>query len=85
IVNQKGKATSKLRKKQEAINKALSEIAVAIDDMYDTVYFDELGITRLFIDEAHNFKNVPLETKANNVLGINSSGSKRCQDMMDKV
>lgn len=85
VVNQKGKATSKLKKKQEAINKALSEIATAIDDMYDTVYFDELGITRLFIDEAHNFKNVPLETKANNVLGINSSGSKRCQDMMDKV
>ena len=85
IVNQKGKATSKLKKKQEAINKALSEIAVAIDDMYDTVYFDELGVTRLFVDEAHNFKNVPLETKTNNVLGINSSGSKRCQDMMDKV
>lgn len=85
VVNQKGKATSKLKKKQEAINKALSEIVIAIDDMYDTVYFDELGITRLFIDEAHNFKNVPLETKANNVLGINSTGSKRCQDMMDKV
>lgn len=66
-------------------NKALSEITVAIDDMYDTVYFDELGITQLFIDEAHNFKNVPLETKANMVLGINRSGSKRCQDMMDKV
>ena len=85
VVNQKGKATSKLKKKQEAINKALSEIVIAIDDMCDTVYFDELGITRLFIDEAHNFKNVPLETKANNVLGINSTGSKRCQDMMDKV
>lgn len=56
-----------------------------MDDMYDTVYFDELGITRLFVDEAHNFKNVPFETKANKVLGISGSGSKRCQDMMDKV
>lgn len=85
LAAQKGKATSKLKKKKEALEKALSEMILAMDDMYDTVYFDELGITRLFVDEAHNFKNVPFETKANKVLGINGSGSKRCQDMMDKV
>lgn len=85
LATQKGKATSKLKKKKEALEKTLSEITLAIDDMYDTVYFDELGITRLFVDEAHNFKNVPFETKANKVLGINGKGSKRCQDMMDKV
>ena len=56
-----------MKKKKEALEKALSEITLAIDDMYDTVCFDELGITRLFVDEAHNFKNVPFETKANKV------------------
>lgn len=85
IADKKNKATSRLKKKQEAVSKALSELSVAMDDLYNGVYFDELGITRLFVDEAHNFKNVPLETKTNNVLGINSTGSKRCQDMMDKV
>lgn len=85
IAGKKNKATSRLKKKQEAVSKALSELSVAMDDLYNGVYFDELGITRLFVDEAHNFKNVPLETKTNNVLGINSAGSKRCQDMMDKV
>ena len=85
LVARKDKATSKLKKKKEALEKALSEMALAMDDMYDTVYFDELGISRLFVDEAHNFKNVPFETKANKVLGISGSGSKRCQDMMDKV
>lgn len=85
LTSQKGKATSKLKRKKEAVEKALSEMAAAIDDLYDTIYFDELGITRLFIDEAHNFKNVPIETKANMVLGINSKGSKKCQEMMDKV
>lgn len=85
LSSQRGKATSKLKKKKEAVEKALSEMAVAIYDLYDTVYFDELGITRLFVDEAHNFKNVPIETQANMVLGINSKGSKKCQDMMDKV
>ena len=79
------KATSRLEKKREAVGKALSELAVAMDDLYDRVYFDELGITNLFIDEAHNFKNVKIETKINNVLGISTTGSKKCRDMMDKV
>ena len=85
IVMQKTKATSRLKKKQEAIEKALADMSAAMDDMYDTVCFDELGITRLFVDEAHNFKNVPFDTKTENVLGISSAGSKKCRDMMDKV
>lgn len=85
IAGKKNKATSRLKKKQEAVSKALSELAVAMDDLYNGVYFDDLGITRLFVDEAHNFKNVPIETKADKVLGISASGSKKCKDMMDKV
>lgn len=85
IAGQKNKATSRLKKKQEAVSKALSELSVAMNDLYNGVYFDDLGITRLFVDEAHNFKNVPIETKADKVLGISASGSKKCQDMMDKV
>lgn len=49
------------------------------------ITFDELGITRLFVDEAHYFKNVPINTKIDNVMGINSTGSSKCKDMMDKV
>lgn len=85
LASDQNKATSRLNRKNEAISKALSELAVAMDDLYDRVYFDELGITRLFVDEAHNFKNVPIETKVNNTLGINAAGSKKCRDMMDKV
>ena len=85
IAGQKNKATSRLKKKQEAVSKALSELSVAMNDLYNGVYFDDLGITRLFVDEAHNFKNVPIETKADKILGISASGSKKCQDMMDKV
>ena len=85
IAGKRNKATSRLKKKQEAVSKALSELAASMDDLYNGVYFDDLGITRLFVDEAHNFKNVPIETKADKVLGISASGSKKCQDMMDKV
>ena len=79
------KATSRLERKRDAVRKALSELSLAMDDLYDRVYFDELGITDLYVDEAHNFKNIKIETKINNVLGISSNGSKKCKDMMDKV
>lgn len=78
------KATARLNKKREAITKKLSELVV-ICDTEETIYFDELGVTRLFVDEAHNFKNVPIETKVDRVLGISATGSKKCKEMMDKV
>lgn len=85
LAAQKGKATSRLERRQNALEKALFDLSAAMDEMYDTIYFDELGITRLFVDEAHNFKNVPIDTQTTNVLGVSGSGSKKCQDMMDKV
>lgn len=51
IAGKKNKVTSRLKKKQEAVSKALSELAVAMDDLYNGVYFDDLGITRLFVDD----------------------------------
>lgn len=85
VIKTPDKATAALSNRKEKVYKALAELEVALDDLYNSIYFDELGITRLFIDEAHNFKNVPIQTKINSVLGINSKGSKKCQDMMDKV
>ena len=49
------------------------------------IYFDELGINTLFVDEAHNFKNVPIRTKIKGVAGISSAGSEKCAGMMEKV
>ena len=55
----------------------------------ETVYtlcFDDLGITSLFVDEAHNFKNLPIETKIDSsIRGISSAGAAKCVDMRDKV
>ncbi|MBQ6570169.1 MAG: DEAD/DEAH box helicase family protein [Clostridia bacterium] len=69
----------------ERINDALNKLISELENSYDGVYFDNLGITRLFVDEAHNYKNLPLETKLDNVLGINSKGSKKCAEMLGKV
>ncbi len=72
-------------KKREALQQALRELEQAILEECDILYFDDLGINTLFLDEAHNFKNVPVDTKLKNVPGISAAGSARCQDMMDKV
>ena len=85
IMREKSRNTSRIRKKVESLDKAINELYIALNDMYDTVFFDDLGITRLFVDEAHNFKNVPLDTQIDKVLGLNKTGSKKCRDMMDKV
>ncbi len=74
-----------LRKKMEKISKQLSEVNQLLDDLYTTIYFDDLNITRLFVDEAHNYKNLRLESRIDNVLGININGSKKCEDMLHKV
>ena len=79
------RVTGKLRRKAESVDKALYK---AITDVLKTdcsIFFEELGITRLFVDEAHNFKNVPIDTQIGHVLGISAGGSQKCQDMMDKV
>ncbi|MGN0813397.1 MAG: helicase-related protein [Candidatus Coproplasma sp.] len=81
----KRKSTSSLSRQKTFIDKAVSALSDKIDEAYSALYFDELGINRLFVDEAHNYKNVPIDTKADFVLGISSSGSKKCKDMMDKV
>lgn len=63
------------------------ELAKLKDKKLPQVYtfFDELNITHLFIDEAHNFKNVPIDTKTTGVLGISPIGSSKCADMLNKV
>lgn len=49
------------------------------------VYFEELGVNTLFLDEAHNYKNIPLRTALKNLRGINVNGSDKCLDMLEKV
>lgn len=83
VINTKGQCSS-LKRKLDKVSDKLEELALETSDN-ESVFFDMLGITRIFVDEAHNFKNVPIETKITKVLGISSAGSKRCKEMMDKI
>lgn len=49
------------------------------------ITFDELEINTLFVDEAHNYKNIPIRTKLKNLNGINTKGSSKCMDLLHKV
>ena len=50
----------------------------------DVITFEELGVDKLFIDEAHSYKNLYLYTKMRNVAGIGQSEAFKSSDMFMK-
>lgn len=50
----------------------------------DVITFEELGVDKLFVDEAHGFKNLFLATKMRNVAGIGQSEAQKSSDMFVK-
>ena len=50
----------------------------------DVLTFEELGVDRLFVDEADEFKNLALYTKMRNVGSINTSAAQKSEDMYAK-
>lgn len=52
----------------------------------DNIIFEDLGVDSLFVDEAHNFKNLFYTTRMNNIAGLgNKNGSARAFDLYTKV
>lgn len=85
-LNHSGNGRSFTVKQMEASRKKIKKKLEALQDKKrddDTVYFEELGVDHLFLDEAHMFKNLEIFTKMQNV-GI-SSGSVRASDLYMKV
>ena len=56
----------------------------ANDRKDDVVTFEELGVDRLFVDEAHSYKNLFLYTKMQNVAGLSTSDAQKSSDMFAK-
>ena len=74
------KQMEKSKKSLEAKLKKLNDQS-AKDDV---VTFEELGVDRLFIDEADLFKNLYLYTKMRNVGGISQTESQKASDLYMK-
>lgn len=52
----------------------------------DNIIFEDLGVDSLFVDEAHNFKNLFYTTRMTNIAGLgNKNGSARAFDLYTKV
>ncbi|MFA6850928.1 MAG: SNF2-related protein, partial [Selenomonadaceae bacterium] len=67
------------RKKLQA---RLEKLAESKTDQ--TVTFEELGVDRLYVDEAHYFKNLYTYTKMQNIPGITTTDAKKTMDMYEK-
>ena len=50
----------------------------------DVVTFEQLGVDRLYVDEAHNYKNLFLYTKMRNVAGLSTTDAQKSSDMLLK-
>ena len=74
------KQMEKTKKKLEA---KLEKLA-AKEKKDSVVTFEELGVDRLFVDEAHSFKNLFLHTKMSRVAGIAQTDAQKSSDMYGK-
>ena len=74
------------------MEKKRKSLQTKIDKLSDTakddgnIDFEQLGVDSIFVDEAHNFKNLFYTTSMTNVSGLgNKDGSKRAFDLYTKV
>ena len=82
-----GKALSvkDLEKKRKSLQTKIDKLTDKAKDE-GNIDFEQLGVDSLFVDEAHNFKNLFYTTSMTNVAGLgNKDGSKRAFDLYTKV
>ena len=81
----KGLTVKEMEKKRAQLEKKLKELTSKPKDE-NNVDFEMLGIDSLFVDEAHNFKNLEYVSKMSNVAGLGSAkGSQRAFDLYTKI
>lgn len=71
-----------MERTRKSLQKQLDKLEKANQD--DTLTFEQLGIDRMFVDEAHEFKNLFVATKLQNVAGISNSASQKALDLFLK-
>lgn len=72
-------------KQMERTKKSLEARLDKLEKFHDDIItFEEMGVDKLIVDESHEFKNVPTQTKLTNVAGISSSASQKALDLFMK-
>ena len=81
------------KRTQKEIEKALKRAAVRLEELTaktaevsdKTVYFEDMGIDQMYVDEADGFKNLHFTTQMGRIKGLPNSESDRAWDMYEKV
>lgn len=71
-----------LLRAESRLKDALARARERVDK--STMHFEDLGVDLLIVDEAHEYKNVPLNTRYRNVKGLNQAASNRARLMLMK-
>lgn len=81
-----GESVSAIDREKKHIVKLTQEFLESMSaPQTEDITFDKLEINTLFVDEVHNYKNIPIRTKLKNLNGINTKGSSKCLDLLHKV
>ena len=81
----KGFTVKQLENKRKQLENRIKKLTEKSKDE-DGAMFEDLGVDALFVDEAHNFKNLEYTTRMNNVSGLGKAdGAQRAFDLYTKV
>jgi len=71
-----------MERSRKSLQKQLDKLQKVNQD--NTLTFEQLGVDKLFVDECHEFKNLFVSTKLQNVAGISNSASQKALDLFLK-
>ena len=78
----------KLERKADMFHKRTIKQQRSVDSVDtakdDVIYFEQLGVDRMFVDESDNYKNLFLYTKMRNVAGLSTTDAQKSSDMFSK-
>ena len=76
-------SVKQLEKTRKTLKKRLEKLN-SDERKDDVIYFEELGVDRIFVDESHNYKNLFLYTKMRNVAGLSQTEAQKSSDLFMK-
>lgn len=76
-------SVKQMERTKKGLEKRLQKLAAEYKKD-DVITFEQLGVDRLFVDESHNYKNLFLFTKMQNVAGIATTDAQKSSDLYMK-
>lgn len=81
--NAKSFSVKAAQRKYKQLKAKFDKLQTALNSRADdTIYFEDLGIDRLYVDESHNYKNLEFDTK---IQGIPNQHVEKTFDMLGKI